>query len=223
MKYQWDFSLVMKYMPFLLKGAIVTIELTILTIVIGTLLGIIFAMLLRSKIVALRWFARVYVEVFLAIPVLVLLVWLYYCLPILLPRFTLDSFSTAVIGLTLSLTAFVAEIVRGGIDSVPFGQIEAGLTVGLSMKQVYRHIILPQALRTMTPPLLTQYITVLKLSSLASVIAVYELLHSGQTLITHTFRPLEVYTIVALIYVGMVWILIAIVRRIEALKGWRIA
>ncbi len=157
----------------------------------------------------------VYIEVFFAIPVLVLLVWIYYCLPLLLPVKP-TAFQTAWACLTLSLSAFVAEIVRAGVSSVPQGEVEAARVLGLTPWQTFRLIILPQAFRRMLPALLGQYITAIKLSSLASIISVTEIVYQTQLAIATTYRPLELYTAAALAYMTIILPLSLLMKRFES-------
>ena len=215
MGYAWDFGVVFLARDVFFKGILITALLSGASIVLGTIPGIILALTRRSKKFLLRVVSKAYIELFLAIPVLVLLIWLYFCLPIILPFTKLSGFWTAVLGFSLSLSAFVAETVRAGIESIPPGQTEAGLTLGMTQSQTMWRIVLPQAIRMVIPPLFTQYITCIKLSSLASVIAVNELLHLSGLLIMKTFRPLEIYTAVAVAYMAIILPLNLLVRSIE--------
>lgn len=207
-------------MPFLLKGVVVTLELTFFSLIIGTVGGIVLGLMKSSGNPVIRWPARIFIECFMAIPVLVLLIWVYYCLPLIIP-IKLSNFATAVLSFSLSLAAFIGEIIAGGIQSIPRGQIAAALALGLRYKHIVRHIILPQLLQLTISPILTQYVTLLKLSSLASVISVYEILHRGQTLISQTYRPLEIYTIVAGLYIALVLGMIYLTRILESKIKWR--
>lgn len=220
--YDWDFSVVLRYRWVFVQGAWITLQITFFAVILGTVLGGFFGLGRSSKRLWIRLPVSVYVEAFLAIPILVLLIWIYYCGPILL-GVNLSGFWTAVLTLSLTLSAFVAEIVRFGLLAVPNGQIEAARAVGMSKVQTLRRITIPLAIRVMVPPLLSMYISTLKMSSLASVIAVYELLHSAQNLIMSSFRPLEIYTTVALIYVFLVLPFSFITRRYEATKTWRLS
>ena len=215
MSYSWEWSVVGAYFPALLRGAWLTIELTAASILFGTLLGIVAGVMRASSVRVLRWSVAIYIEIFLALPVLVLLIWVYYCVPILFPGVTLSNIATAILVLALSLGAFVAEIVRAGITGIPRSQVEVAWSMGISGLATLQHIILPQASRLMIPPLMGQYITCWKLSSLASVIAVYELVHSAQNVISVTYRPLELYTAVAVFYLAMILPVNLILKRFE--------
>jgi polar amino acid transport system permease protein len=214
MGYQWDFAIVLKYRTAFLNGTILTLELTFLSIVFGTILGCAVALLRRLHFAPLRGLCSAYIEIFRGLPLLVLLVWLYYCLPILF-GVKFNSFTTAVIAMTINLSAFAAETIRSGIESIQRGQREAGLALGLTPSQVMLRIVLPQATKVMIPNMLGLYITMLKLSSLASVIAVYELLHSANNIISQIYRPLEVYTIIAVIYLAIVLPMSLYGRKVE--------
>lgn len=220
--YEWDFGVVLRYKWVFIQGAWMTLQITFFAVIIGTLLGALLGLGRTSKLLWVRLPVSVYVELFLAIPILVLLIWIYYCGPILL-GVNLSGFWTAVLTLSLTLSAFVAEIVRSGLLAVPNGHIEAARALGMSKAQTLRLITIPQAIRVMVPPLLSTYISTLKMSSLASVIAVYELLHAAQNLIMTSFRPLEIYTAVALGYVVMVLPFSFLTRRYEATKAWRLS
>lgn len=220
--YDWDFGVVLRYRWVFVQGAWITLQITFFAVILGTVLGGLLGLGRSSKRLWIRLPVSVYVELFLAIPILVLLIWVYYCGPILL-GVNLSGFWTAVLALSLTLSAFVAEIVRSGLLAVPNGHIEAARALGMSRAQTLRLITIPQAIRVMVPPLLSMYISTLKMSSLASVIAVYELLHSAQNLIMSSFRPLEIYTVVALIYVVLVLPFAFITRRYEATKTWRLS
>jgi His/Glu/Gln/Arg/opine family amino acid ABC transporter permease subunit len=193
----------LRFREALFHGALVTIELTLVCIVCGTVVGLLLALGRQSSLRVVKVVSVVVIEWFRALPLLVLLVWIYYCLPIV-SGVRLSGFLSAALALSLNLAAFAAETFRAGIESIPAGYMEAARAVGFSKARAMRRIILPQVSRQMLPPLVGLYITMLKLSSLASVLAVQELLHAGSNIISATYRPLEVYTAIALIYVLMV-------------------
>ena len=201
--YLWDWGVVSDHQGIFLDGALTTAWLSFLCICVGTVLGIGLGLLRRSRIRLVSVATKVVIDVLRALPILVLLVWLYYVAPIYLPwRFT--PFEAALIALSLNLAAFVAETVRAGIEAVPKHQFESGLVLGLSKSQVMIRIIAPQSLRNILPNLMGLYITQLKNTSLASIIAVNELLHRANILISDTFRPLEIYTAVAVTYLMLI-------------------
>lgn len=214
MNYDWHFESVWAYRAALLEGALISVQLTGLSIVVGTSLGVFLAFARGSRLRAVRWPTMVVIEILRALPILVLLVWLYYCLPIL-TGVRLSAFWTAVLGLSVNLAAFAAETFRAGIEAVPNGQLEVARSMGLTQWQIRTRIVLPQATRQMMPALVGLYVTILKLSSLASVIAVGELLHNANNIISVTYRPLEAYTAVALVYVAIALPVTMLSQRLE--------
>lgn len=212
--YNWDPELIWIYRDAFLLGARLTIELTLICIVGGTLLGIGIALARMSGNAPMRWLMAAIIELLRAIPLLVLLVWLYFCLPILTGA-TVSGYVAAALGLSLNLAPFAAETFRAGIEAVPPGAEDAARSLGMTKAQAMRHVVLPQAFRQMLPPFVGLWITMLKLTSLASVIAVPELLHKSNEIISVTFHPLEVYSAVALAYMVIVLPLSLIAQRFE--------
>lgn len=201
--YTWNWHVIFDNKSVFIDGALVTIGLTLLVVVLGTLIGGLFAFLRRSQDPILSWLARIYIELFRALPILVLVIWIYYVVPILF-GIRLSAFAAGTLALSLNLSASVAETVRAGIESIPRSQYESGLVLGFSPWQTMVRIIFPQAIRNMIPNLLSLYITQLKNSSLVSIIAVNELLHQANLLISNSFRPLEIYTAVAVMYLILI-------------------
>ncbi len=212
--YLWDWSTILDHTNIFIHGAVVTVWLTALVILIGTVLGTVLGLLRRSEDPIVRIGVKIFIDLFRALPILVLLIWLYYVTPALL-SWSISPFVAALIALSLNLSAFVAETVHAGIESIPKHQFESGRVLGLSHASVMMHIILPQAFRNMLPNLMGLYINQLKNSSLASVIAVNEILHQANTLISNTFRPLEIYTAVAVTYLILILPCTALARIIE--------
>jgi polar amino acid transport system permease protein len=208
--YHWDWNWVWSYRGQLIAALGVTLLLNAIVLVVGTIVGTGVGLMSRARSPVVRFIYRAYVDLFRTLPILVLLVWFFFCAPILLGGIRISSFLSAVIVLSLNLSAFIAEIVRAGIDAVPKKQIEAGVTAGFSRAQITRFIIMPLALRIMVPPLVGQYINSVKLSVLASVIAVPELLSRTTDIISQVYRPFEFYTVLALIFLvillpGTLW------------------
>ncbi len=201
MEYTWDFTSVWRNWEVLLQGVGVTIVLSLASISIGLLLSFPIAFLRKSKLKFVAWLSLAFIEVFRDLPVLVVLVWLFYCLPILLGNnVRLTPFAVAVMGLALNFTALQAEIFRAGLEAIPLGQLEIARTLGFSRYQIARYIVIPQALWRTLAPTLGQAVNTLKLTSLASFIAVDEVFHVTTFLIQETYRPLEFYTILAVLY-----------------------
>jgi polar amino acid transport system permease protein len=202
--YVWDFSFLWAYRGLILWGLGITVIYTIGTIALGLLIGLITGLLRlsRSKFVTLPLIA--YVEVFRCTPLLVQIIWFYYAFPVLIG---VDIPATVAATLVLSLYtgAFYAEIVRGWVNSIERGQWDAALALGLRRLQLLRLVILPQAVRRMIPPFMNQSIIQLKNTSLVSTIAVADLLYQGQMITAATYRPLEVYTMVALVYFAVLF------------------
>ncbi|MEX8192503.1 amino acid ABC transporter permease [Comamonas guangdongensis] len=197
--YEWDFSLLWTYKTLLLQGIAYTLLFTAICVVGGLAVGLIAGL---GRLSASRWITaplRAFVEVFRCTPVLVQLVWFYYALPVLTG---IEMSAPMAAGLCLSLYggAFYSEIIRGGIISIDPGQTEAGQALGMTRIQVMRRVVLPQAFKRMVPPLMSQSIMQLKNTSLLSVLAVPDLLYQGQVIAHDTYRPLEVYTFIAVAY-----------------------
>jgi len=211
----WDFSVVWDNFGALEVAFYKTLYISFASIFIGTILGIFFALCSILRPIWIKVISRTMVECFLALPSLVLIIWIYYCLPLIDPIFTLSGEMAAILGLGLSLSAFVAEIIRAGINSVPSGQMEVAYCLGFTHSQAIRNILLPQAIRQMWPPLMSQYITCYQFSTLASIVTVQELLHTGNNIIMQTFRPLEIYTAIAIIFILTIVPLNILARRLE--------
>jgi len=197
-----DFSIIPGIMPALLAGAKMTIELAVISVAIGFVIGSLVGIARVSQNRALRVIAGIYVDFIRGTPLLVQLFLVYFGLPTLIGR-PVPPFIAAISAMGINSGAYVAEIVRAGIQSIDRGQTEAARSLGLTSGQTMRHIIFPQAFRRIIPPLGNEFIAMLKDSSLVSVIALEDLLRKGQVVITRTFRPFEVYTVVALIYLVM--------------------
>lgn len=197
--YEWDFSLLWTYKTLLLQGIGYTLLFTAICIIGGLAVGLIAGL---GRLSSNKWITaplRAFVEVFRCTPVLVQLVWFYYALPVLTG---IEMSAPMAAGICLSLYggAFYSEIIRGGIISIDPGQTEAGQAIGMTRFQVMHRIILPQAFKRMVPPLMSQSIMQLKNTSLLSVLAVPDLLYQGQVIAHDTYRPLEVYTFIAVAY-----------------------
>jgi len=213
--YKWDFSLVPNFIAFWAKGLGVTLAYSAGTILGGMIIGVICGMLLlsRSKWVTLP--VHYYVEIFRCTPLLVQIVWFYFALPIVLQVEMPDWFA-AGLGLTLYMGAFATEIFRGGIISIDKGQWQASRALGMTWPEMMRHIVLPQAIKRMTPPFVNQSIIQLKNTSLLYVVAIPDLMYTGSIIVSDTFRPLEVYTVVAIAYFVILYPLTLWAARLEA-------
>ena len=213
--YSWDFSLVPNYLNFWLKGLGVTMAYSVGTILGGMIIGVLCGMLLlaRSKWVTLP--VHYYVEIFRCTPLLVQIVWFYFALPIVL-QIKLPDWLAAGLGLTLYMGAFATEIFRGGIISIDKGQWQASRALGMTWPELMQNIILPQAIKRMVPPFVNQSIIQLKNTSLLYVVAIPDLMYTGSIIVSDTFRPLEVYTVVAAAYFVILYPLTLYAARLEA-------
>jgi polar amino acid transport system permease protein len=188
-----------RYLPYLLQGAVITVEISALSIVFACALGLAGALLRLSRFLALRWVAIAYINVFRTTPLLVQLLWIYFALPTAI-GFNLTAFTACVIALSLYTGAYLAEVFRAGIGSVEIVQREAGYALGMTHAVALRRVILPLAIQRMLPAVVTVLVTLIKDSSLASVIAVAELTRRGQAVVQQTLDPVLVFTIVGVLY-----------------------
>jgi polar amino acid transport system permease protein len=203
-QFTWDFSAFFRYLPFLLQGLRVTIEVSLLSMVFGSAIGLFVALLRLSPARPLRWIAAFYVDFLRATPLLIQLVWVFFALPILIGA-SLPPFLAAVLTMSAYSAAYLAEIFRSGIVSVAAGQRHAALALGMTGAQALRRIILPQAVVRMLPPIASTFITLVKDSSLVSLISVSELMWAAQSLSAISLRPVEILTGTGLIYVAITY------------------
>ncbi|MDJ0717725.1 MAG: amino acid ABC transporter permease [Prochloraceae cyanobacterium] len=193
--------------PSLLLGTSVTLQLTAFSVSIGTILGTLLALARLSRYQFLRCSARFYVDFFRGTPLLVQIFTIYFGLPALFQNLSLEfqlaRFSAAIIALSLNSSAYLSEIIRGGIQSIEIGQWEASFSLGMGKLQTLRHIIFPQAIRRMLPPLGNEFIIILKDTSLVAAIGFEELFRRGQLIVANNYRAFEIYITVALIYFGL--------------------
>ena len=214
MNYVWDFAILGKYSHLFWLGLSWTIAYTIGTIVLGTLLGLVVGMLRVARLPVVDWFLVAYIELFRCTPLLVQIIWFYYAFPVVI-GLNIPAHVAAVSVLTLYGGAFYAEIVRGSIESVPRGQWDAARALGLRGWRLLRLVILPQALKPMMAPYVNQSVTQLKNTSLVSVIAVPDLVYNATLINADTYRPLEVYTVIALIYFALLFPITVVARGLE--------
>lgn len=198
-------QVILSALPALLAGAIVTLQLTILSATVGMIGGSLMALARLSTSTPLRWFARIYIDFFRGTPLLVQLFMIYFGLPALMQQafgipLRWDRFTAGVVALGFNSSAYIAEIMRAGIQSIDLGQSEASQSLGLSSVQTLRYVVFPQALRRMLPPLGNEFITMLKDTSLVAVIGFEELLRKGQLIVAQNYQAFQIYLAVALIY-----------------------
>jgi polar amino acid transport system permease protein len=208
---------------FLMRGFSSTIQLSLIAAFLSIFMGLIVALPGLSPSRWVRLPNRIYVEFVRAIPLLPMLFWVFYGLPVVLKsvglNIPIDAFWGAVITLAVSDSAFTAEIFRAGIQSINKGQTEAAQTVGLNYFQTMRYVILPQAIRRILPPLANQFIYIVKMSAFASVIGMQELTRRANELVVTEYRPLEIYSLLIVEYLVLVLIISSGVRWLERRMG----
>lgn len=208
---------------FLLNGFGATILLSLIAAFLSMAIGLVVALPGMSANRWIRLPSRIYVEFVRAIPLLPMLFWVFYGLPVVLKSMgisvSIDAFWGAIITLAISDSAFTAEIYRSGIQSINKGQTEAAKTVGLTYGQTMRYVILPQAIKRILPPLANQFIYIVKMSAFASVIGMQELTRRANELVVTEYRPLEIYTLLIFEYLVLVLIISFLVRWLERKLG----
>ncbi|MEH2328352.1 ABC transporter permease subunit [Nostoc sp.] len=211
---------VLQAFPSLLQGALITLQLTILSVVFGLIGGSLIGIVRLSHIAPVRWLARAYVDFFRGTPLLVQIFMIYFGLPAILQElgltFSFDRLSAGVIALSFNSAAYIAEVVRAGIQSIEPGQAEAAKSLGLSSVQTMSYVIFPQAFRRMIPPLGNEFISLLKDTSLVSVIGFEELLRKGQLIVADNYRAFEIYAGVAVVYLCLTLLSSQAFSRLEA-------
>lgn len=204
MEYQFRFDIVWNNFSVLMEGLQTTILLSLLTMVLATAIGLFVAIvrLRASRIVAFPLI--VYVEVFRGTPALVQIVWIYYCLPILL-GVEMSAFFSLVVAMALNAGSYISEVFRAGIQAIDKGHTDAARALGFRPLQVTSRVVVPQAAYRMIPAIGNVFISAIKLSSLCSVLGMSELMYQGQLVIANFFRPIEVFTVVAGIYLVLTY------------------
>ncbi|MBQ9616651.1 MAG: amino acid ABC transporter permease [Selenomonadaceae bacterium] len=199
---EFNLGLVVNSFPLLLMGAVVTIQITVLSVLLGVLIGLFVGIARISSFRLIRWAAAVYVDFFRGTPLLVQIFLIYFAIPVITGQ-RMDPFMAAISACGINSGAYVAEIFRAGIQSIDEGQMEAGRSLGMTWGQTMRYIIVPQAFKRVIPPLGNEFIALLKDSSLVSVIGFEELTRRGQLIIAKTYGSLEIWFSVAIIYLAM--------------------
>jgi polar amino acid transport system permease protein len=202
-----DFSVVWRNLDFLLLQGFLgfgnfvggTLRLAIPSIVLGFILGIFIGLARLSRRVWLRVPATVYVEFFRGVPLVMVIFWIWIVIPVVL-KIKIPEFGVALTAFVIFEAAYLGEIVRAGVQSVPRGQVEAATAVGLSSSQTMRRVVLPQALKNMIPSLVTQFIVLFKDTSLASIIGFMDLTKAAQVVNNREIRPFELYLFIAVVY-----------------------
>ncbi len=202
--YNWDFYTVSQSLDLFFYGLLYTFLYTIGSIMIGIVIGLITCFARLSRFVAVRLAARTYQEIFRCTPLLVQIMWAYYALPLII-GITIPNYVAGLMTLSFYVGSFYAEIFRGGILAINKGQSEAGSAVGMSQVQVMRNIILPQAVKKMLPAFINQSVIQVKNTSLLYAISVAELTYMTYVVNGETYRPLESYTIAAVMYFALLF------------------
>ena len=200
MGHEWDFVFLVEQRGFILKGVMGTLRLAGTCVAAGVAVGLVFAAARLSRLAPLRHLGTGYVEFFRNIPALVLIFWCYFALPIL-TGMQPNAFAASATAVSLYAGAYMTEIFRSGIQAVERGQWEAARAIGLGYLGQMRHVVLPQALRNVVPPLTSQVMEVVKTTAVASTIAYGEVLYSAKLLSDQEFRPIESYTAVGVFFI----------------------
>ena len=203
-KYQFRWDTVWGSFDFLMGGLQMTLIISAITLVLAMAGGLVIALLDMSRFRALRWIGVTIGEIVRNTPILVQLLWVYYVLPIVF-SVRIESLTALVVGLSLYQAAFISEVYRSGIQGVPIGHREAAQVLGLTPIQSFFRIVLPQAVRMTLPPLASNFVQLIKFSSLGAVISVSEITRRGMELSSSTFRPLEIFTFIAVVYFVICW------------------
>jgi His/Glu/Gln/Arg/opine family amino acid ABC transporter permease subunit len=199
LNYQFRFDILEPHLGYFAEGMLQTTWISILACGLAAIAGLILGVSLMAKFPLVSWPARAYVEFFRNTPVLVQIIWIYYAFPIITGINT-DALTSVILALALSAASMFADIFRAGINGVDPGEVEAARSLGMSYLQTLRRVILPQAVRLMIPPFTNMFIVWIKYSSLVSVLGVADLTYRAQLLSTITFRPLEIFTFIAVLY-----------------------
>jgi polar amino acid transport system permease protein len=214
MNYHFNFSFLSGHMDALLGGLRITLELALVSNLLGLTLGFLLCLATLNRLPIVRWPARMFIEFFRCTPALLQIVWFFYCIPMMFDFF-IGPVELGIIALGLNLTAFNAEAYRAGVQAVPKEHLDACVALGLRPCQRTFYVVLPQALRSATPVLMTNGIGALQQSALVAVVAVGDLMYVDNQLATNTYRPLETYTLIAIVYFALSVPVSQFVRLIE--------
>lgn len=219
--YQWGWYTISPYnktglsnLKFLLSGLNFTILVSLISIFFSIIIGLFVAVMSSSSNSLIRYLNIGYTEIIRAIPVLVMILWVYYGLPVVF-NLNFSAFVAGIIALSICDSPFISEIFRSGIEAVPNGQKEAGASLGLKSIQTFFLITLPQAIKIILPALGNQFVYMLKMSSLVSIIGLNELTRKANELVVSQYRPLEIYTFLVLEYLVLILIVSFLVRKLE--------
>lgn len=214
MPYIFRWSALLPYLPMFGKGLLVTFEISVVAELLAIAIGLTAGLARVSHLPIVRWIAVSYVNFFRGVPLLVTLVWIYYGVTLLF-GIEISAFAAGVLGLGITVGAFLSEVFRAGVQAIPKGQSEAAYSLGLSRLMVVWHVILPQAFRIIFPALGNSFIGMLKDSSLVAIISLTDLMRVGMIVAADTFRAFEAYTFVAVVYYIVTLIMARILTGIE--------
>ena len=209
--YQFRWDVIWSNLDFLMSGLQMTLFISATSLVFALIGGLILALFDLSKFAVLRGFSLTLGEIIRNTPILVQLLWVYYVLPIVF-SIRVSALAGILIGLSLYMAAFISEVYRAGIQAVPKGHREAAQVLGLTPVQSFVRIVLPQAIRMTLPPLASNFVQLIKFSSLGAVISVSEITRRGMELSSSTFRPLEIFSFIAVVYFFICWPLAMAIR-----------
>lgn len=208
------FQNALDFLPILLSGAVVTVQVTIASFLLSSLIGLAFALMMVSKVRSVALFAVSVVNIIRGLPIIVQLFYIYFVLPEF--GIQLTALQAGIIGLGIAYSAYQAENFRAGIQAIQQGQIEAAESLGMRGPMIMRRVVVPQAFRIALPPYGNTLVMMLKDSSLVSTITVAEMTRAGQLIASSTFENMTVYTLVALLYLALSLPLSYALRRLEA-------
>lgn len=220
MNYTFQFGILWDYGPYLAWGLWHAWWTSLPSIVLATLLGLLLAAMSLSRLKAVKGSAVVFVDLFRTLPVVVLLIWIHYVLPIL-TGFSFSPTGSSIVALSLNGAALACEAFRGGLEAIPPTQLQAAQSLGFSRRQVLRYVTIPQAMFATLPSLTNVHITVIKNVTVTVLIAVPEVMFRAQELTVQFFRPLELYTGAAILYVALIWGYTVLMRSLERLQRWQ--
>jgi len=220
-KYEFQWWVILRYWPALLDGMQITLKITVISIFLGLILGMIIAIARLSKNKIISTIASAYIELFRCTPVLVQIIWIFYCLPIFF-NMELSGMTSGIVALTLNVAAFYAEAYRSGIQAIKRDQYDAAEALGFNKFQALRYIIMPQAVMIIIPVILSNSVSLFKESSLVSTVAIADLMYQGRLISTRIYRPIEILTFVAILYFAVAFPLTVLVRKIEEKISFKI-
>lgn len=212
--YTWDFSFIGAYLPILFNGVGITVQLSLLTIFFTFIIGTVAGIMAANPNQQIKWLYILLIDVIRSIPLIVLILWFYYLLPAIGFK-NPHSFWPALIALVINNSAFYADIIRGSIEGLPKGSIMAAKALGMDALTILYRIIMPEVYRETFPSTTLTAIAIIRFTSLASIVGVYELTHSADYVIALTYKPLEVYTVITLLYLVIILPLTLLSRKTE--------